>query len=308
MHLKLFGIMNSIEAYERDIHLQRNFLKSFRKQKTLSVDQQKNIIFSGSGDSLVSSLLAESFSGGVVKAMDPLDLYRNKKLVKSKHVYFVSISGNTITNIKAARFAKKTIAITSQSHSKLAYSSDRVILLVSPSSGVFTAGSISFLESALTCISLVKNTRIPRSALFTKANSFAKKTKISKRVFVLGNLHTFPLTMYCAAKFYEILGRDVHYSRIEQFSHMELFCAKKDDTVIIFDDKNPHTEQLGQNLKKIGIHVIHPDIPSEKLSQVIYCTFFSQLIVLYEAKKKRKKECYFVTAKKIREVSNRMIY
>ena len=84
MHLKLFEIMNSIEAYERDIYLQRDFLKSFRKQKTLSINQQKNIIFSGSGDSLVSSLLAESFSGGVVKAMDPLDLYRNKKLVKSK--------------------------------------------------------------------------------------------------------------------------------------------------------------------------------------------------------------------------------
>ena len=308
MHLKLFEIMNSIEAYERDIHLQRDFLKSFRKQKVLSVDQQKNIIFSGSGDSLASSLLAESFSGGVVKAMDPLDLYRNKKLAKTKHVYFVSISGNTITNIRVTRFAKKAIAITSQSQSKLANSSDRVILLVSPNSGVFTAGSISFLESALTCISLVKNIRIPRNTLFTKANSFAKKTKISKRVFVLGNLHTFPLTMYCAAKFYEILGRDVHYSRIEQFSHMELFCAKKDDTVIILDEKNSHTMQLGRNLKKIGIHVIHPDIPSEKLSQVIYCTFFSQLIVLYEAKKKRKKECYFVTAKKIREVSNHMIY
>ena len=308
MCLKLFEIMNSIEAYERDIYLQRDFLKSFQKQKTLSLNQQKNIIFSGSGDSLVSSLLAESFSGGVVNAMDPLDLYRNKKLVKSKHVYFVSISGNTITNIKVARFAKKAIAITSQSQSKLANSSDRVILLVSPNSGVFTAGSISFLESALTCISLVKNIQIPGDALFTKANSFAKKSKISKRVFVLGNLHTFPLAMYCAAKFYEILGRDVHYSRIEQFSHMELFCAKKDDTVIIFDEKNPHTVQLAKNLKKIGIHVIHPDIPSEKLPQVIYCTFFSQLIVLYEAKKKRKKECHFVTAKKIREVSNRMIY
>ena len=173
---------------------------------------------------------------------------------------------------------------------------------------MFTAGSISFLESALTCISLVKNIQIPGDDLFTKANSFAKKAKIPKRVFVLGNFHTFPLAMYCAAKFYEILGRDVHYSRIEQFSHMELFCAKKDDTVIILDEKNPHTIQLGTNLKKIGIHVIHPDIPFEKLSQVIYCTFFSQLIVLYEAKKKRKKECYFVTAKKIREVSNRMIY
>jgi len=300
--------MNSIKAYENDILLQLDFLKSFKKQKTLSANQQKNIFFSGSGDSLVSSLLAESFSGGLAKAMDPLDLYQNRGLAKSKHVYFVSISGNTITNIKVAKIAKKATAITSQSKSRLVKASDSSILLNSPNSGVFTAGSISFLESALTCISLVKNIKIPNTSLFRKAESSAKKSKISKRIFVLGNLYTFPVAMYCAAKFYEILGYDVHYSRIEQFSHMELFSAKKGDTVIIFEEKNPHTKQLGKNLKKVGINVVHPNVPSEKLSQVIYCIFFSQLISLYEAKKKRKKECHFVTAKKIRDVSNRMIY
>ena len=300
--------MNSIKAYEDDILLQLDFLKSFKKQKTLSPNQQKNILFSGSGDSLVSSLLAESFSAGLVKAMDPLDLYQNKGLAKSKHVYFVSISGNTITNIKVAKIAKKATAITSQSQSRLAKASDNSILLNSPNSGIFTAGSISFLESALTCISLVKNIKIPNTSLFRKAESSAKKSKISKRIFVLGNLYTFPVAMYCAAKFYELLGYDVHYSRIEQFSHMELFSAKKGDTVIIFEEKNPHTKQLGKNLKKVGINVVHPNVPSEKLSQVIYCIFFSQLISLYEAKKKRKKECHFVTAKKIRGVSNRMIY
>jgi len=114
--------------------------------------------------------------------------------------------------------------------------------------------------------------------------------------------------MYCAAKFYEILGYDAHYSRLEQFSHMELFSVQKGDTVIIFEEKNPYTKQLGQNLKKIGINVIHPNIPSEKISQMLYCTFFSQLVTLFEAKKKRKKDCHFVTAKKIRNVSNQMIY
>ncbi len=295
-------------AYEKDIEMQLHFLKSFKKQKTLSASQQKNIIFSGSGDSLVSSLLAESFSDGIVRAMDPLDLYRNKRLVKSKHVYFVSISGNTITNIMVAKIAKKATAITSQIQSKLAIVSDDVIPLGSHDCGVFTAGSISFLESALTCISLVKNIRIPKETLFEKAALTAKKTNVSKRIFVLGNLHTYPLTMYCAAKFYELLGYDVHYSKMEQFSHMELFSTKKGDTVIIFDDKNPHSMQLGKNLKKIGINLIHPDIPSEKLSQVIYCIFLSQMIPLNEAKKKKRKDCHFVVAKKIRDVSNQMIY
>jgi len=301
--------MNTIEAYEKDIELQLDFLKSFRKQRPLNYNQQKDVIFSGSGDSLASSMLAESFSGGIVRAMDPLDLYKNKQLVKSKHVYFVSISGNTITNIKVAKIAKRTTAITSKPESRLAKASDEIIPLIAPNNDVFTAGSISFLESALTCISLVKKIVIPKkSKLFLKAKKDAKKAKVSKRIFILGNFFTFPLAMYCAAKFYELLGYDAHYSRIEQFSHMELFSAQKGDTVVIFEEKNSHNKQLGRNLKKVGINVIHPSMPSSKISQVVYCIFFSQLLALFEAKKKRKKDCHFVTAKKIRNVSNQMIY
>jgi len=301
--------MNTIKAYEKEIELQLDFLKSFRKQLPLSYNQQKDAIFSGSGDSLVSAMLAESFSGGMVKVMDPLDLYKNKQLVKSKHIYFVSISGNTLTNIKVAKIAKRVTAITSKPESRLAGASDETILLTAPNNQIFTAGSISFLDSALTCISLVKKISIPKdSKLFSKAKTDAKKVKVSKRIFILGNLFTFPLAMYCAAKFYEILGYDAHYSRIEQFSHMELFSVQKGDTVIIFEEKNSHNKQLGRNLKKVGINVIHPSMPSAKISQMIYCTFFSQLLALFEAKKKRKKDCHFVTAKMIRNVSNQMIY
>ena len=103
--------MNTIDAFEKDIELQVDFLKSFKKQKPISKSLQKNTLFTGSGDSLISSFLAESFSDGMIRAMDPLDLYKNKHLVKSKRVYFVSISGNTITNIKAAKLAKKSIEI-----------------------------------------------------------------------------------------------------------------------------------------------------------------------------------------------------
>ena len=303
--------MNTIDAFEKDILLQREFLKSFEKSKpaTLSSNQQKNVFFSGSGDSLVSAMLAESFSGGMVKAMDPLDLYKNQNLVQRKHVYFVSISGNTITNIKVAKTAKKSIAITSKPQSKLAEVADDVILLQAPTNNVFTAGSITFLESALTCISLVKQFTMPNYAkIFSKAQLDSKKFIISKKIFILGNLFTFPLAVYCAAKFYELLGYDAHYCKIEQFSHMELFSAKKGDTVMIFEEKNPHIKQLTKNLQEIGINVVCPDVPSDKISQMLYCTFFSQLVTLNEAKKKNKKDCHFVTAKKIRNVSNQMIY
>lgn len=301
--------MNTIDAFEKDIELQVDFLKSFKKQKPISKSLQKNTLFTGSGDSLISSLLAESFSEDTIRAMDPLDLYKSKHLVKSKRVYFVSISGNTITNIKVAKLAKKSIAITSKSDSRLAKASDDVILLDAPTHHVFTAGSITFLESALTCISIIKSISIPKpDVIFRKAKSDAKKARVSKKIYVLGNLFTFPIAMFCAAKFYEVMGYDVHYSRIEQFSHMELFSANRGDTVIIFEAKNTHNRQLAKNLTKVGINVIHPNIPSGKIHQLLYCTFFSQFLALNEARKKRKKDCHFVIAKNIRNVSNQMIY
>ena len=84
--------MNTIDAFEKDIFLQLDFLKSFEKQKTISSSnlQRNNVIFSGCGDSLVSAMLAESFSGGLVRAMDPLDLYKNKRLIQSKHMSTLS--------------------------------------------------------------------------------------------------------------------------------------------------------------------------------------------------------------------------
>jgi len=302
--------MNTIEAYENDIKLQSEFLKNFIKQKPLSLNHQKNVIFTGSGDSLASAMLAEVFSNFRVKSMDPLDLLKNKSIAKSKTVYFVSISGNTISNIRVAKIAKKAIAITSKPKSRLAKSCKESIILQSHNSDVFTAGSISFLESALICISLVRPIIISKTNdIFKKAYSDAKKSKIGKRIFVLGNMHTFPVAMYCAAKFYELLGYDAHFERIEQFSHMELFSAKKGDTVIIFEEKNMHNSNLVKNLKNVGLDVIHPVLDSKnKTSQIIYYTFFSQLLPLFEAKKRNKQNCHFVLAKKLRKVSDNMIY
>jgi fructoselysine-6-P-deglycase FrlB-like protein len=302
--------VKTIDAYENDIDLQSEFLKNFQKQKPIPVNQQKNIIFTGSGDSLASAKLAESFSDSRIKSMDPLDLLKNKSIVKNKTVYFVSISGNTISNIKVAKVAKKAIAITSKPQSRLVKSCDSTIMLSSPNSDVFTAGSISFLESALTCISLVCPIVIQNSgSIFKKSFSDAKKSKITKRIFILGNMHTYPVAMYCAAKFYELLGFDAHFEHIEQFSHMELFSAKKGDTVIIFEEKNTHNKQLAKNLKNVGLNVIQPVSNSKnKLTQIIYYTFFSQLLPLFEAKKRHQKDCHFVLAKNLRGVSDKMIY
>ena len=302
--------MKALEAYEKDIHLQLDFLQSFRRQVPIPARKQPDVIFTGSGDSMAASMLAESFSGNAVRSMDPLDIYKNQSLLSKKTVYFVSVSGSTVSNIKSARFPLKSIAITADPESRLAKSCTESILLRFPNSGMFTAGSIGFLSSALTCISLVREFRVPRAdQIFAQAETSAKDTQVPNRVFILGNLHTYPLAMYCAAKFYEILGTNAHYGKIEQFSHMELFSAQKGDTVIVFEKPSQHSRHLVERLRSVGLYAFLPKFSSENLiSKTLFYIFYSQLLPLLVAKNTGQDDCHFVLAKKLRSASNNMIY
>lgn len=302
--------MKTIEAFERDVFLQIPFLQSFKPQPKLSDDSQRNAIFCGSGDSFASALLAEAHSDLKSHAIDPLDLLKNHKIIKKHNIFFISISGNTISNIKVAKLVKKSTAITSNPQSKLALICSSLIHLKFPNSDVFTGGSLSFLQSALTCISLVSNFTVPDGTkIFQKAIKETQKIKCSKKIFILGNFHTFPIAMYGAAKFYELLGFDAHFEKIEQFSHMELFSATKGDTIIIFEEKNSHNIQLVKNLKKLGLDVFHPTLGSEnRISQFLFFTFLAQLVPLFEAKRKKQKDCHFIISKNLRNVSDKMIY
>ncbi len=287
--------MNTIEALENDILLQIPYLQKIKLQKPLSEKNQRKTIFCGSGDSLAAALLVEAFSNFQVRAVDPLDLLKNKSLIKNNFLYLISISGNTISNVKVAKNTKNAIAITLNEKSKLAKACSKCITLDYPFSGVFTSGSIGFISSALTSISLVSKFKIKGTIeLFKRALLESKNIRIGKKIFIIGNLHTFPIAMYCAAKFYEILGTDAHYERIEQFLHMGLFSAKQGDTVIIFEEKNSHNLRIIKNLKKLGLNVYQPNPGTkDKIAQVIFFTLYSQLTPLFYAKKKSPKRMLF---------------
>ena len=302
--------MKTIEAFERDVILQTQFLQTFQPQQPLSDVSQRNSMFCGSGDSLAAAMLAEAHSDLKVRAVDPLDLLKNQQITKKHNVFLISISGNTVSNIKVAKLARKSTAITSNPKSRLANACSRTILLKFPNSDVFTGGSLSFLQSALTCISLVTSFNITDSTkIFQKAIRETRKIKFTKKIFILGNLHTFPIAMYAAAKFYELLGLDAHFERIEQFSHMELFSVKKGDAVIIFEEINPYNTQLVKNLKKVGLKVFQPTLGTKnKIEQFLFFTFVAQLMPLFESKRKKQKDCHFVTSKNLRNASNKMIY
>ena len=302
--------MSTITAFAKEIKLQVSFVQNFVSQKQLSIPKQKQAIFCGTGDSFISAQLAEVFSDFRARAFDPLDLLKNKKLAKNKDLYLISISGNTVSNISLAKAVKNTIAVTAYKQSKLASACKKSILLQYPNSGIFTAGSISFLASVLTCMSLVSKVKIRNVfRLYDKASTQSRKIRLRGKVFLLGNLHTFPVSMFGAAKLYEVTGLDAHYERIEQFSHMGLFSAKRGDTVIIFEEKNKYNSKLASSLKKYGLHVIQLESHTKKIQEtVLFFIFVSEFIALYHAEKKNQKDCFFVTAKKLRKASSSMIY
>ncbi len=303
-------VVLTVAAFEKEIQLQLEYLQNFVPQKMIPRTKQSQIIFCGTGDSFASVKLAEVLSNSKVQAFDPLELIQNKKLLAKKHLYLVSISGNTVSNIRLAKTYHKTTAITANQNSKLARQCGSVVKLDFENTGVQTAGSISFLASALTCISLVMPVSLDKATkLFHDAEKLSKKLSLSGKVFVLGNYWSYPVAMYCAAKLYETLGLDVHYERIEEFSHMELFSSKKGDTVVIFEKKNPHNQKLVDSLKQYGLRPIRIDQPSNsKLDQILFFVFVSQFLALYAAKKKQKKDCFFVEQKKLRNTSSSMIY
>ncbi len=302
--------MTTIDALEQDILLQIPAISRFTPQALLSESQQRHTIFCGSGDSFAASMLGQVFSNFRAKAFDPLDLVKNKSLLEHHTPYIVSISGKTIANIKVAKLAKNSIAITSNSSSPLTKTSSKTIQLTFPNSDVFTAGSISFLESALTCMSLVTSFKIKQAELlFKEAKKLALRVALSKRTFFLGNLQTYPVAMYAAAKVYEILGTSAFYERIEQFSHMELFSVNKDDTIILFEQTNNHNRKLIKNLKKLGLKVYQPISPrKDQISQIIFYIFFSQMVPLFLAKRRNQKEVHFMVDKKQKSASDGMIY
>jgi len=302
--------MSTIEAFEKEIKLQVRFVQDFVQQKQLSNKTQGKTIFCGTGDSFVSAQIAEAFSDFRVRALDPLDLLKNKRLTKNKNLYLISISGNTISNIKLATTSTNTTSITANPQSRLANACKKLILLKYPNSGIFTAGSISFLASALTCISLVSKLKIQNvSRLYESAEIQSRKVKLNGKIFFLGNGHTFPVASFGAAKLYEIGGLDAHYERIEQFSHTGLFSAKRGDTVIIFEEKNKYNSKLASSLKKYGLNVIQLQPNTKNIQErVLFFIFASEIIALCHAKKKNQKDCFFVTAKKLRKASSSMIY
>ena len=293
---------------KQDIFSQAECLDKFVPQKMLPESRQRSAIFCGNGDSLAAAMLAEAHSDLRTHAADPLDLAKNRSILKGRDLYLISISGQTVSNIRAAELADRSAAITSYPQSRLAHACKSVIQLQFPNSDIKSAGTVSFLDSALCCVSMVRQVQIKEAAkIFESAQAQSSTASYQNRLFILGNLHTYPLAMYAAAKMYEVLGRGASYQRIEQFSHMELFSVRPGDTVAIFEPPNRYNQRLAAELKSMDVGVVQPVPPlQDHISNLLFYTFFSQLVPLHLAGDQ--KDCYFLAAHDLLRASNGMIY
>lgn len=298
--------MKSLDAYLYDIALQAKAVDGFSAPKILTKDEQCRAVFTGSGDSLASAMLAQAFSDYRSQALDPLEIGRNPDMVCGKTIYIISVSGRTVANIHLAR-EHDSVAVTASPDSALAQAARSIIPLEFPNTDALTAGSISFLNSALVCVSLVRPVSIHDTVrMLRRARADAADTHNRGRTFFVGNQHTFPVAMYAAAKMYEILGAYANHTRTEQFAHMELFSAKPGDTVVFFDDKE-HVQDMCDSLERRGIYcnVVDPSL-GDTFLDVMYDIFYAQALPLNSIG--NRDEVYFMEEDTMRSISDAAIY
>jgi glutamine---fructose-6-phosphate transaminase (isomerizing) len=282
-------------------------------------------LFVGSGDSYVAGLAAQYFSGSHAICCYPIDIIKNPSLVERRNLFIVSISGNTLANILAAKIAKKhgvskITALTARPSSRLAKSCDQTIELKYRNTGIITAGTISFVASMIKCISLTIQLRLPSDLrkIYNRAETQAEqvinkidnksRTSSSSSYFILGNGQLHAIAMYGALKFNEVFGASAMVYPVEEFCHSPLFSIKETDQAIVLGDNDDNNRKLSKRLNEEGFSSVHVRFKNTGIELLLQATFFIQLLVLKLAQKYGLTSCHFLSNKKLLRVSSDFIY
>lgn len=313
--------MNAIEAMQAEIEYQVQDLHNLN----LSSPWVRDSLFVGSGDSYVAGLAAQYFSGSHAICCYPIDIIKNPSLVERRNLFIVSISGNTLANILAAKIAKKhgvskITALTARPSSRLAKSCDQTIELKYRNTGIVTAGTISFVASMIKCISLTIQLRLPSDLrkIYNRAETQAEqviskidnksRTSSSSSYFILGNGQLHAIAMYGALKFNEVFGASAMVYPVEEFCHSPLFSIKETDQAIVLGDNDDNNRKLSKRLNEEGFSSVHVRFKNTGIELLLQATFFIQLLVLKLAQKYGLTNCHFLSNKKLLRVSSDFIY
>jgi glutamine---fructose-6-phosphate transaminase (isomerizing) len=317
--------MNSISAMEEEIRSQVNYLSKLDLPGKIGLD---DCLFIGAGDSYAAALIAVYASNHKIVCCNPTDIVVNPEIIKKNYyrrIYIVSVSGNTRSNILAAKISRRykihTTAITSAPNSRLARTCDNVIELKYKNAGIPTSGTASFMCSMLCCLSLVTKVDYIKhlGSIYTQsckeASNFINTIpqRVSSYIF-LGNGILFPISVYGTLKINEVLGLKSFAYQIEEFCHSPLFSIKMNDKIIIFRNNNKYdllgSKEFCDRLTKLGLSTPFV-VDCSKLSltdRLLKSTFFVQVLVLKQALKKGLQDCFFLRNKSLLKLSSDLIY
>lgn len=314
--------LSSLDAMDKEISYQVQDLPSFSAELNHRNRNRRygasKLVFTGSGDSLASSLFAHYLSGGLATAADPHELNSLPALFRNKTVIITSVTGRTRANIELARslrrIARRRIAVTAVSSSRLSRECDETILLKFRSLGLLTAGTISFTSSLLALASqlqpLTKLDQLEKS--MERAIRWAASLKLKKprRFVFVGSGVGHAIAAYGAFKMHEVLGLPADYQHTEQLGHSFLFSLNKSDAIInLAIGSDEKTEALHNNLRRsgFGTHLLRIN-DEDSIVSALEASFAMQHVALSLARKKGLDECAFVADRKRLDLSSRLIY
>jgi len=274
-------------------------------------------LFVGAGDSNAASSIASYLSSMRYQALEPCELISSRSIAKGRTTYFLTVSGDTSSNVTAARavegVAKRSVAITANAKGKIIGVVDEVIFV--PCEYIpRLPGTLSFSLSLLALLKLACGQfKCDLTSVNSRAKRDAKKLLFSDKgaTYFLGNSAAFPVCRYSALKMCEFLGARAHAEMLEEFNHAPLFSLRKHDAVNIFCALDPLRigQKLATNLRNCGFGAnAIPPFGSNPFEQVFYLIFLSQFAVLQKAKSEGLTRPYFAGAKGKLGVSDSMIY
>lgn len=199
-------------------------------QKTPTIGLFSGVV-SGAGDSFAVALMAEAFSRGLLRAVDPLDALIYD--IKPDVLVAISVGGRTSALIDLANKLKKTstkiIAITSNVKSPLARVADELYEINYKPISRPMPGITSFFASISKILALI-GFEIDHRAL-----EYEEKLELgNERLIFVGDNAGYGISYYSALKIYEIFGEPARYDRLEQFCHANLYSVTSSGESIIF--------------------------------------------------------------------------
>jgi len=255
--------------------------------------------------------------------LTPHDIITFPQIAKGRHVFFVSVSGNTTANIRAANAMNTRdvpiTAITMDANSLLAKECNDVIEIDVPRSPVVTSGTLTFTASTIICLSLIS--AITNTAFIPKLYEKCKRNyqiyddiSFTGQVHViLGNDLLYPCAIYGKLKINEIFGfPSIAYS-LDEFFHAPLFGTRVKDNILVLE-KNEIRQKRKENtvselLSKVGLKNVSLSCGSRSILETIFTSIFlQQIIFVNQAKKMGITECSFLKNKRYLSISSKLIY